>query len=160
MGFTFHYVSIKTHCAQIIYNELRKFTFHYVKTIMHSVSHVFMIHLHSTMYLLKLVPVFASSALLRHLHSTMYLLKRVAACCYTGVVVFTFHYVSIKTLWLCAFGISDISFTFHYVSIKTRYLVRCPLLFLHLHSTMYLLKRFIVFSSLIITQIYIPLCIY
>ena len=75
-GFIFHYVSIKTHCAQIIYNELRKFTFHYVKTIMHSVSHVFMLHLHSTMYLLKLVTSMKSS----------------------NLTLFTFHYISIKTM--------------------------------------------------------------
>ena len=120
--FTFHYVSIKTITLKRSLSSAPVFTFHYVsiKTYLRQPSNTALLHLHSTMYLLKLLrqitfiilymnlhstmyllkPALLSSVFMSvlYLHSTMYLLKRVAACCYTGVVVFTFHYVSIKTL--------------------------------------------------------------
>ena len=77
-------------------------------------------------------------------------------------MIFTFHYVSIKTvdtlkksspklnlhstmyllklLKILSFLYFVSLFTFHYVSIKTCSASRLPLAQLHLHSTMYLLK--------------------
>ena len=53
---------------------------------------------------------------------------------------FTFHYVSIKSIDFILSMTCPIAFTFHYVSIKSIYLVNPHAGYLHLHSTMYLLN--------------------
>ena len=77
-----------------------------------------------------------------YLHSTMYLLNRPHRLRSPAeVLAFTFHYVSIKSMWIFALLILLLIFTFHYVSIKSvTWLVstHCPL---YLHSTMYLLNQ-------------------
>ena len=78
------------------------------------------IYLHSTMYLLNQEVWEWSIVLIINLHSTMYLLNRAQ---------------------FAAFSSSASVFTFHYVSIKSVSLVRPPYMMLDLHSTMYLLNR-------------------
>ena len=98
-------------------------------------------HLHSTMYLLKHNLSQTNNCSALYLHSTMYLLKlRLSGIPTACLTKFTFHYVSIKTIYFLIFFIDVTAFTFHYVSIKTHL---CSLQFLFqkdLHSTMYLLK--------------------
>ena len=56
----------------------------------------------------------------KNLHSTMYLLNLSAminAC--TSTIIFTFHYVSIKSLRCIPTLYRLLRFTFHYVSIKS-----------------------------------------
>ena len=55
-------------------------------------------------------------------------------------VLFTFHYVSIKTSLHTSSAITFPLFTFHYVSIKTVSPEYTALPIVYLHSTMYLLK--------------------
>ena len=58
--------------------------------------------------------------MLIYLHSTMYLLKPSGGLSIEPVAtLFTFHYVSIKTIFRLRTPRSSPSFTFHYVSIKT-----------------------------------------
>ena len=120
-AFTFHHVSIKTHC---------------ICCFAHSISDS-----HSTMYLLKLQLVILLLISLYDSHSTMYLLKRFTECRFRiDFTAFTFHHVSIKTHCICCFAhsISD--------SHSTMYLLKLQLVILLLislydsHSTMYLLK--------------------
>ena len=71
----------------------------------------------------------------------MYLLKLISSlvslCLYN---IFTFHYVSIKTIYQ-ALRVTFLSgFTFHYVSIKTDFSSVQIVFICYLHSTMYLLK--------------------
>ena len=54
---------------------------------------------------------------------------------------FTFHYVSIKSKPYEECKEFRKEFTFHYVSIKSFYLLLYLLLFLNLHSTMFLLNQ-------------------
>ena len=56
---------------------------------------------------------------MKDLHSTMYLLKRNSGLFTVSEKLFTFHYVSIKTLDDYYMHQEYYSFTFHYVSIKT-----------------------------------------
>ena len=122
--------------------------------------------------------------LLHHpnLHSTMYLLKQSAAKIRSYFILFTFHYVSIKTTLHRNVSRFKKLFTFHYVSIKTVILLLLHICSMDLHSTMYLLKRAVILSLpafcnnlhstmyllkliKIVTfsltfYIYIPLCIY
>ena len=120
--FTFHYVSIKTmkilfftlyllHLHSTMYllklpaiskitSFYSVFTFHYVsiKTKTRLSVRSIQNYLHSTMYLLKpSLPVFLYLPQ-TNLHSTMYLLKqrKIVRTCH--IMLFTFHYVSIKTL--------------------------------------------------------------
>ena len=90
------------------------------------------------MYLLKLAHAFDNIPLLYHLHSTMYLLKQAKIINSTDNLIFTFHYVSIKTR------------AGHGVKPKK----------MNLHSTMYLLKQSTILISPPNFFIYIPLCIY
>ena len=53
-----------------------------------------------------------------NLHSTMYLLKLRGLGHYSGADTFTFHYVSIKTVYE-RWSKEHFLITFHYVSIKT-----------------------------------------
>ena len=119
--FTFHYVSIKTYdrcrpahqnsylhstmyllkpAVRITQSQSLTFTFHYVsiKTYLNYSLYNHHYYLHSTMYLLKpSLPVFLYLPQ-TNLHSTMYLLKqrKIVRTCH--IMLFTFHYVSIKTL--------------------------------------------------------------
>ena len=55
-----------------------------------------------------------------NLHSTMYLLNPVGLPTIPNITVsFTFHYVSIKSMFSVGMPIAIILFTFHYVSIKS-----------------------------------------
>ena len=77
-------------------------------------------YLHSTMYLLKLFPRNILISCFVDLHSTMYLLKLIFFSHATNVTqLFTFHYVSIKTVTPAVKTAQFSKFTFHYVSIKT-----------------------------------------
>ncbi len=117
-SFTFHYVSIKTSLCLLLY----------------SCNH----NLHSTMYLLKHLQSDVSLKDILYLHSTMYLLKPIDILCASISILFTFHYVSIKT-----YGHSSYFQNYN-----------------NLHSTMYLLKLTSNIIFKIINPIYIPLCIY
>ena len=91
---------------------------------------------------------------LRNLHSTMYLLKLYFfRLLLMSLSLFTFHYVSIKTLISFFKATTPFLFTFHYVSIKT-YLKLSYIFHLlsYLHSTMYLLKLLPLFLSVQIQQ--------
>ena len=55
--------------------------------------------------------------------------------------IFTFHYVSIKSLGVESMNLELIKFTFHYVSIKSIRQDITTREILDLHSTMYLLNR-------------------
>ena len=98
------------------------------------------------MYLLNLKSIYLfSQPIIIYLHSTMYLLNRGLTKAYRWVHHrFTFHYVSIKScVCMCSFA-SLKRFTFHYVSIKSRESIFYIFSFnLYLHSTMYLLNRFL-----------------
>ena len=73
------------------------------------------------MYLLKPNTLLAYVLSFSHLHSTMYLLKPAFFLCnFLLRLIFTFHYVSIKTLGFTSLALNLSKFTFHYVSIKTR----------------------------------------
>ena len=76
--FTFHYVSIKTHCLRNGFIDYCNFTFHYVSikttSFMQNKNH--QPTLHSTMYLLKPPRKQFKTLILLTLHSTMYLLKQ------------------------------------------------------------------------------------
>ena len=98
------------------------------------------------------------------------------------IQLFTFHYVSIKTMKILFFtlyllhlhstmyllklpAISKITsfysvFTFHYVSIKTKTRLSVRSIQNYLHSTMYLLKPVTLRNNHFLHTIYIPLCIY
>ena len=101
--FTFHHVSIKTPCDSSFYKICRSFTFHHVSIKTYDGLPVWDddLHSHSTMYLLKPAPYTSAPTFVVHSHSTMYLLKR---CYCTGSIFFvpsfTFHHVSIKTIYL------------------------------------------------------------
>ena len=135
------------------------------------------------MYLLKLLYEKWLNEWFSYLHSTMYLLKlppRIRYLHYT--FIFTFHYVSIKTMKILFFtlyllhlhstmyllklpAISKITsfysvFTFHYVSIKTKTRLSVRSIQNYLHSTMYLLKPVTLRNNHFLHTIYIPLCIY
>ena len=101
-------------------------------------------YLHSTMYLLNLEPYLYLTFVLRYLHSTMYLLNQIGATITAiDTCLFTFHYVSIKslkhkvigqihmhlhsTMYLLNHVVRENNqtyrlFTFHYVSIKSKHL--------------------------------------
>ena len=117
--------------------------------------------LHSTMYLLNRSIRTHLPSHQQNLHSTMYLLNRPHRLRSPAeVLAFTFHYVSIKSMWIFALLILLLIFTFHYVSIKSvTWLVstHCPL---YLHSTMYLLNLIFIKPPYNFFYIYIPLCIY
>ena len=76
------------------------------------------------------------------LHSTMYLLNLAALQgCDASEIIFTFHYVSIKSIWRRNIMAKVYIFTFHYVSIKSQSPHRLYTVCRYLHSTMYLLNR-------------------
>ena len=56
-------------------------------------------------------------------------------------VIFTFHYVSIKSTTQRAIDGVNYKFTFHYVSIKSKKSVNTIAREVYLHSTMYLLNQ-------------------
>ena len=98
-------------------------------------------NLHSTMYLLKHNLSQTNNCSALYLHSTMYLLKlRLSGIPTACLTKFTFHYVSIKTIFLTLHFLKVVLFTFHYVSIKTIRFYDVSLCNQDLHSTMYLLK--------------------
>ena len=165
---------------------LATFTFHYV-SIKSADAHALMIDnldLHSTMYLLNLRFHVLAAKVRSYLHSTMYLLNLDGiALTNATTILFTFHYVSIKSKISHLSKITFTKFTFHYVSIKSTASLPYSPDKVYLHSTMYLLNLQY-FSSIWIlhfvftfhyvsikshTQswqekgviiIYIPLCIY
>ena len=71
----------------------------------------------------------------------MYLLKPADTLLSESLLTFTFHYVSIKTVSVYDSYKTIYEFTFHYVSIKTVSEYKEAQNEMHLHSTMYLLKR-------------------
>ena len=76
-----------------------------------------------------------------YLHSTMYLLNRPHRLRSPAeVLAFTFHYVSIKSMWIFALLILLLIFTFHYVSIKSEKVHNDKVGLFNLHSTIYLLN--------------------
>ena len=117
------------------------FTFHYVsiKSFINAYYKSGEFDLHSTMYLLNHTRVCVNAPRSSNLHSTMYLLNHVTDDVYM----------------LCH------KFTFHYVSIKSLYPLTVDKKLFDLHSTMYLLNRASSGNtSLSCMTIYIPLCIY
>ena len=78
VGFTFHYVSIKSE-AQLYLPHIG-------------------FDLHSTMYLLNPNAVKLANKLKKYLHSTMYLLNLNIKTIIFTTALFTFHYVSIKSV--------------------------------------------------------------
>ena len=98
-AFTFHYVSIKSSISTQVYSAL--------------------LHLHSTMYLLNQQVLLQMQQMILNLHSTMYLLNPDAHSGRTHGNIFTFHYVSIKSVDVANEIESLLEFTFHYVSIKS-----------------------------------------
>ena len=70
----------------------------------------------------------------------MYLLKLIGPPAPAMALIFTFHYVSIKTESVKFLAFTSDIFTFHYVSIKTTVSDTTIVFFFNLHSTMYLLK--------------------
>ena len=118
--------------------------------------------LHSTMSLLKRFHKIYPCSNLLALHSTMSLLKLTYWLPTVPLVEsFTFHYVSIKTFRpYLPFAILR-NFTFHYVSIKTLPFLPTALFhLLSLHSTMSLLKLFLLCCLCLTFLLYIPLCLY
>ena len=119
--FTFHYVSIKTRIE--VYSRCFFYNLHSTMYLLKRYTIYWQFandtNLHSTMYLLKQEELHAEHYMRYNLHSTMYLLKLLASLKRNAILLFTFHYVSIKT----KHGDSDYS------------------LELYLHSTMYLLKQ-------------------
>ena len=100
--FTFHHVSIKTISILVNLWPVYIFTFHHVsiKTFRFCFNSTAFQHSHSTMYLLKLINTNISIQGLGHSHSTMYLLKlNEPSPVYCINKEFTFHHVSIKTLF-------------------------------------------------------------
>ena len=99
------------------------------------------LYLHSTMYLLKLFP-----QRFEILGINVFTFHYVSIKTLTDMqremrkVLFTFHYVSIKTSLHTSSAITFPLFTFHYVSIKTVSPEYTALPIVYLHSTMYLLK--------------------
>ena len=94
------------------------------------------------MYLLNLIKRKPQLLRQKNLHSTMYLLNRkTTSDANVDIFIFTFHYVSIKSVLSHWLSLSLQPFTFHYVSIKS---VQCQTMYCqdqpHLHSTMYLLN--------------------
>ena len=90
----------------------------------------------------------------RYLHSTMYLLNLAAAITGFLALLFTFHYVSIKSWKNLHLSCTELKFTFHYVSIKSYN--RCHFYgsIHNLHSTMYLLNRSLIGTSDKISNIF------
>ena len=71
----------------------------------------------------------------------MYLLNLVwALTMIIASLLFTFHYVSIKSMVTGSTRYRRYAFTFHYVSIKSIIRIRIYRAHLYLHSTMYLLN--------------------
>ena len=77
-----------------------------------------------------------------------------------AIFLFTFHYVSIKSVLHKVVCSGIIRFTFHYVSIKSYIIRDREGGNTNLHSTMYLLNPGTAETIKIIYLIYIPLCIY
>ena len=92
------------------------------------------------MYLLKHPFSVCPVSSVQDLHSTMYLLKHCDIIGLPFFLIFTFHYVSIKTYCFICKSFNCKTFTFHYVSIKTWNSCDTQQTFCYLHSTMYLLK--------------------
>ena len=124
MLFTFHYVSIKSHTADhsiphypdlhsTMYllnpstakdvTHFQRFTFHYVsiKSLLSVyVMYTHIANLHSTMYLLNLIIFIMHMRTHVYLHSTMYLLNPYVHYTLYLPKIFTFHYVSIKSVFM------------------------------------------------------------
>ena len=101
--FTFHYVSISTFRVYDIPVMVYQFTFHYVSISTPSRSGFFSMnaYLHSTMYLFQRTNESDFRRRLIYLHSTMYLFQPLTPSYYVcSPVSFTFHYVSISTLYI------------------------------------------------------------
>ena len=120
-SFTFHYVSIKSLLQYKAIPTTVVFTFHYVsiKSITHKSTYRKNRYLHSTMYLLNPGELGSSHTIYANLHSTMYLLNPDAIISNHIRLIFTFHYVSIKSEYRFNNHLSAKEFTFHYVSIKS-----------------------------------------
>ena len=76
------------------------------------------------------------------------------------VTVFTSHYVSINSKTASDAAASATAFTSHYVSINSNNPALITVLELYLHPTMYLLIHASPSASVVVFEIYIPLCIY
>ena len=140
-NFTSHYVSINTEDTVDTLTMEIIFTFHYVSINTGKSREERFIDesLHSTMFLLILKPVFQFFTTYVTLHSTMFLLIPVSALLDTlEGIHFTFHYVSINTVWRSLTFCCDSS----------------------LHSTMFLLIRHPFSVPLGCVCLYIPLCFY
>ena len=73
---------------------------------------------------------------------------------------FTFHYVSTYTVYQIGVSADSNQFTFHYVSTYTRLFRSFVAARLYLHSTMFLLIRYLASGEDVKVLIYIPLCFY
>ena len=72
----------------------------------------------------------------------MYLLNRLFIISVIALsLIFTFHYVSIKSSCYMRLKPHQSGFTFHYVSIKSQAQTKKYITLSNLHSTMYLLNR-------------------
>ena len=119
-------------------------------------------HLHSTMYLFQLRFLSACANCGMYLHSTMYLFQPITPLyiptikTYLHSTMYLFQLYNL--LWLI---ITWVSFTFHYVSISTclpRNLHTIKLLFTFHYVSISTLHPVLV--VLLVSCIYIPLCIY
>ena len=182
--FTFHDVSINTISplfAISTYSSLHSTMFLLIRHLLPE-NQSTIPSLHSTMFLLILCSCISYSEYYKSLHSTMFLLIRKAGTARRRGLSFTFHDVSINTLFQTvgisctwSFTFHDVSintqqqfascawsaFTFHDVSINTRTVqfvkdVRDK----SLHSTMFLLIQIINEYDIHSIQLYIPRCFY
>ena len=111
--------------------------------------------LHSTMFLLILSNDWFVILLFQSLHSTMFLLIRcISEWTLLWVPGFTFHNVSINTVFTGETETLKDLFTFHNVSINTDFLHKLSVSFASLHSTMFLLIQITNFHSAICTIIF------
>ena len=116
--------------------------------------------LHSTMFLLirrlwKVLKVICFA-----LHSTMFLLILETEECVQYQTVFTFHNVSINTVFSPSFFHASWNFTFHNVSINTLATFAQSGFPWSLHSTMFLLIRKHFCDFFVFALLYIPQCFY
>ena len=96
-------------------------------------------YLHSTMFLLIRTTGSGWKEQEQHLHSTMFLLILVLIPCLISLLVFTFHNVSINSVFEIFIFMKNTSFTFHNVSINSMKEDVIEQIKENLHSTMFLL---------------------
>ena len=121
--FTFHDVSINTAFLDRIYEAGQFFTFHDVSINTENSAQMAaqVAALHSTMFLLIPMPITGKIDRKYTLHSTMFLLIRRRRSCNVPLsFYFTFHDVSINTIFCPSLLLPEQCFTFHDVSINTR----------------------------------------